>query len=112
MSRSQQYRLAVRDQGRRRATAASRSAALAGTALAAAFGIVLTQHAPASGKPRPVNVPVAPTTVPARTSTAAPTTSAVAPVVVPPTSTQAPQPPARTPVASQGGGSTGSTGGS
>lgn len=124
MNRPQRQRLDQREQGRRRVGIATRSSALAGTALAAAFGLALAQHANATAKPpASANATVAPrptaptTTTPPSTTTAAPTTTTppTTTTTVAPTTTAPPttlRPPTQAPVRATGGGSTGSSGGS
>lgn len=129
MNSPQRQRLDQREQGRRRVSVATRSSMLAGTALAAAFGLALAQHANATANPHAAtDVPVAPHTAtsnpaPAGTAPSSTAPSSTAPPPLPntaPSTTLAPpaptptqlQPPAQAPVPTHGGGSTGSSGGS
>jgi hypothetical protein len=125
----QRQRLDLREQGRRRVSVATRASMLAGTALAAVFGLALAQHAHATANPHAAtDIPVTPHTAtsnpaPAGTAPSSSAPSSAAPSPPPstaPSTTLAPpapaptrlQPPAQAPVPTRGGGSTGSSGGS
>jgi hypothetical protein len=118
VNRAQVRRLLdAREQGRRRVMVVTRATAVAGTALAAVFGVVMAQQATAAATPQPA---VAPPTNgrpgPASTSTA-PTSSVTSPprhitAPTPPTTRHRLQPPAQAPVPATGNSGSTSSGGS
>lgn len=87
MNSARRHRPDLRDQGRRRVAVVTRSSLLAGTVLAAAFGIALALHDTATANAQPIlDAPAAPDTP----SDTAPLSATSTPAPSSPTTTAAP----------------------